>query len=422
MKYISTRGKIKPIESMYAAAGIYAKDGGLYAPEVMPRKIDNSEIICLAWLSHARRMGFLFGRYLSDVYSGLVTEFGDRAFVSADFNGSVIKLLKQGDNYFAEMQNGPSGSPFDVALRPLPILFEYCLAAAKKGGSYILGYGVEPDENIKPLIIVPSTGDEALALINATTNLTSGKVAVVYPEKEISGEKLHMLKKMQGENVCLHGMDADIDEISLAITRYMRSNESSQLAETQGLYPMRGDGQSWFGIVSHAAFFISAYCEMLVKKYITLGEQVNFSAPYDPTLETLNAAFYAKGLGSQIEKIICAAPRDSIFSKLVTTGELDGSCVIDDMFIPSALERLIHAAAIFSEYGDGGIINDALNKITSEGRYKLPSDAAKVLRDAFYIYHPDNAETDSDQKAMALAALKHYESETGETRKTIHMQ
>ena len=283
--------------------------------------------------------------------------FGDKAFTEKDFEGA------------------------NFALRPLPLLFEYCLAAAGKGKPYIYGYDVEPGQERRPLIIVPSVGSvETIALIDSVKELTNGKIAVFYPIKEISEENCCLLKGKQDEDVFIQGLDANLNEISHAITLYMKSEESSKLAKKYGLYPMRADTQSWFGIIAHITYFISDYCEKILNRQIKLGESINLTIAYEDTLETATAAFYAKELGMKIEKIICPAPKDSILYKLITMSELDADCVREGTFIPVALERLLYATAV--------PICDAFDALSTKGHFTLPADAAQKLRDAFCISCP----------------------------------
>jgi len=260
MDYISTRGKIAPVGAAYAAAATYAADGGLFVPERMPREINDSDINCLAWLSDGRKFGYLAGRFMREMYIGFISEIGDRAYREEAFAG------------------------IDFALRPLPLLFEYCLSAVGKGAPYTLGYGVEPDPSRQPVIAVPSD-----------------------------------------------------NEVSLALARYMKAD---------GGFLMRADTQSWFGVMSYMTQFISLYCEMILGSEITLGGWVNLEIPYDDMLEAVTAAFYAREMGMKIEKIVCAAPDGSVLHTLVTQGVLAPGCVRDGEFVPVALERLLYALGV----------------------------------------------------------------------------
>jgi len=376
MNYISTRGKTAPIESAYAAAGIYAPDGGLYVPEEMPRRLNDEDFFCLAWLSHRRRFAYLLGKFMKEMYIGYAAMFGDKAFDA--------KWLKE-DTVLS--------APPQLALRPLPIIFEYNLAASAKGKPYTYGYGVEPDRERRPLIIVPSMGEEAHALIPAVKELTNGKIAVFYPKQALSGHRRSLLEAKQDKDVLVQGIDSSINEISHSITQFMKRTQAAGLAEKYGLYPMRADSQSWFCIVAQAARFISAYCEMIIKNHIGLGEWINLSIPYEDTLETAVSAFYAKELGMNADKIFCPAPADSLLNKLITTGKLDASCVCDGTFIPVALERLLYALGIS--------INDVLAKLSDDGHFMLPKDAVKNLDDAFYFCYPDDVET-GGQKTLLI--------------------
>lgn len=379
MNYISTRGKIEPVSSTYAAANIYTADGGLYTPERM-LKMDNDDFIHLAWLSHRRRTAYLFGKHMKEVYIGLVAKFGDKSFDPQDFGENIIRISERDGKYFMDMSHGPSGSVSDITLRPLPVVFEYCLTATGKGGHHIYGYDIEPDGRWEPLILIPSAGDEALAIIDSVKRLTNGKAAVLYPINGTSEANRRLLEEKQDEeDIIVRGMNADINEISHYITTYIKSKKSTGV---DGLYPMRADGQSWFGIITQAACFISAYCEMLLKNYIEIGEWIDFSIAHEDTLEMATAAFYAKGWGLMADKIICPAPEGSVLHRLVTDGELVSDCVKDGTFKSVALERLLYGAAAFAGGADGFIAN-VLDGLAADDRFILPENVAGKLREAF---------------------------------------
>ena len=353
MNYISTRGRIEPLEAAYAAAGIFAEDGGLFVPERMPRKLDDGDINCLAYLSHGRRFAYLSGRFMQEMYIGFVSMFGDKAFAREDFGGNIIAVSLRDGRCFLD------ASFCELALRPLPLLYEYNLAAAGKGKPYTLGYDVKPDPERKPLIVVPSEGEEALVLIKAVKSLTNGKIAVFHPSS--------CLLDNQDDDVLICGVNAGINEISHAITKFMLSGDAAK----NGLYPMRADVSNWFGIMSHVTCFVSAYCEMILKGYIKAGEWINLELPYEESLETVTAAFYAKEMGLKIGKIICPAPKDSVLERLIRSGELDAACIKEGIFFPLALERLIYAAK------------------GSVSGLKLEADARQKLNDAFLLGEAD---------------------------------
>jgi len=397
MNYISTRGKIKPIKVAYAAAGMYAEDGGLYTPQEMRKKLDDHDILCLAWLSHKRRFAFLAGRYMKDIYIGLPAMFGDTSFAAKDFNGDIPGIVVRDGRSFTEMWHGPSGSSFDLALRPLPTIFEYYITAVGKGEPYIYGYNIEPNGELAPLVITPSTGEEALALVNAVESMTKGKIAVFYPIKETSDVNRRLLENSQNDRVFVCGVDAGINEISHCITQFIKAHKVGK----SGMHPMRGDSQNWFGIISQVTNLVSCYCDMIIKEQIKLGDWVNLAIPYDETLEMATIAFYAKEMGLNVDKIICPAPNGSILHKLITNGELDATCFREGAFIPVALERLLHA--VFGM--DDGFIGNVIAKLEKGQNYVLPDEFAYKLREAFYLC----------EESDVVAALDKYESETGST-------
>jgi len=131
MNYISTRGKSEAVEVAYAAASLKAPDGGLYVPERMPRKINDDDIICLAWLSHGRRTAYLYGKFMKNVNIALPAMIGDRAFPRKD---DVTIELRDGKYYFEMWQK---------ALQSLPFVLEYGKIATEKGSPYIYGYDLD---------------------------------------------------------------------------------------------------------------------------------------------------------------------------------------------------------------------------------------------------------------------------------------
>ena len=65
MKYISTRSKIKPINSAEAILRGLAADGGLFVPEKIP-KVTLEELDALREKTYEQISAWLLGKYLTD--------------------------------------------------------------------------------------------------------------------------------------------------------------------------------------------------------------------------------------------------------------------------------------------------------------------------------------------------------------------
>jgi hypothetical protein len=259
----------------------------------------------------------------------------------------------------------------------LPLLFEYSLAAV--ANDKLHGYGVEPDIKHRPLLVIPSNGGEALALADSVKELTNGCAVIFYPAAETSEEMRSMFMDAEAETVLVCGVDATLDEISHSLAKFMKTKESAELSAKHGLYLMRGDTQSWFGIVSYAAYFMSAYCEMIITNQIRIGDWVDLVI--DDNFEMAAAAFYAKQMGLKAEKIICEGPADSPLHTLIKTARLEPACARDGIFIPLALERLLYAVIVEEDI----TISDILEELDKGNSYALPGRAAERLREVFCL-------------------------------------
>ncbi|MCL2016746.1 MAG: hypothetical protein FWG68_10930 [Defluviitaleaceae bacterium] len=331
MKYISTRDETAQTLAMQAAAKISCEDGELFVPETMPRKFDNQDLLCLAWLSHSRRFAYIMGKFMKDIYIGLPALFGDATFGKQTPQIKIVAETKQNPpKITATMENA-----LHFAHLPMPMVYKYAITALHNGGEQLLGYNIAPNE---------------------------------------------------------------VDE---------------KLAEKLNLQRVPKDGQNWFAAVSYITYFMSVYCEILIKECIKLSDWINVEIPHDETLCAATAAFYAKKMGLPVSKIVCNVPQNSVLYQLVNHGEISADCFTEKLglFSPLALERLLYGLFDYNEHGTdteninnaekSGFINGIICQLKTGEKYILPQNLVDKLGAIFVCV----CEEETQQTAAQLENL-----------------
>ncbi|MCL1986417.1 MAG: hypothetical protein FWG64_00370 [Firmicutes bacterium] len=302
MKYISTRFKISPILAMQAAAKICSENGEIFVPETMPRKFDNQDLLCLAWLSHSRRFAYIMGKFMKDIYIGLPYLFGDATFgkqtpqISVDISRKIITATMENALHFARL--------------PMPMVYKYAITAVRNGGEQLLGYNISPNEGLT-------------------------------------------------------------DKLNLQ------------------LIPQ--DSPNWFAMVSYITYFMSVYCEILIKECIKLGDFINIEIPHEENLYTITVAFYAKKMGLPINKIFCDVPKNSTLYNLLNNGEISADCFSEKLglFSPLALEHLLYGLFDYDEIENvdsaekSDFINEIIFKLKIGEKYNLPQNLVDIANTIF---------------------------------------
>ena len=119
VKYQSTRGKEKFVLSHEAIIEGLAKDGGLYTPRFLDKKLNPEQLLNDTYQEVAKKILEVF---LEDYSSEELKECIEKAYDIKFDTKDIVPVKKIKDGYLMELWHGPTCAFKDIALTLLPYL------------------------------------------------------------------------------------------------------------------------------------------------------------------------------------------------------------------------------------------------------------------------------------------------------------
>ena len=420
MKYISTRSKIKPIESAEAILQGLAADGGLFVPEKIP-KVKLEEIGELQDKTYEQRAAWLLGKFLTDYTEDELGECSELAYNWFDVHGRVpVSVLIQdpknpvGPVGNMELWHGPTSAFKDVALQMLPHLMRMAL---KKVG-----------ETKTILILVATSGDTGKAALAGFADVPQTKIMVFYPEGGVSKIQRLQMVTQRGDNVNVTAVRGNFDDAQSGVKKIFGDKEIADELDKLGVKLSSANSINWGRLVPQIAYYFSGYVELIRTKQIALGDKINISVPTG-NFGNILAAYYALRMGLPVKKLICASNVNNVLTEFFATGTYNRKREFFktitpsmDILISSNLERLL-----FHESGnDFKQIARYMNELNIKGKYTVDKSLKARLDKIFHAEYVTEDETKNFIKrifgsfkylvdthtAVSIAALSKYRGRT----------
>ncbi len=187
-------------------------------------------------------------------------------------------------------------------------------------------------------------------------------------------------------------------------------------------------------LVPQVVYYVYAYAQLLKEGKVSPGEKINIVVPTG-NFGNILAAYFAKGMGLPIGRLICASNENKVLFDFFRTGIYDRnrdfvltSSPSMDILISSNLERLIFLTA----GADAEKTKELMMQLSSAGRYEITSKMQENLHD-FYGSYADEEETAETIKALyekngyvidthtavAACVYQKYAAETKDETKTV---
>ena len=420
LKYISTRSKIKPIDSAEAILQGLASDGGLFVPEKIP-KVKLEEIGELLNKTYEQRAAWLLGKYLTDYTPDELGECSELAYNWFDVPARVpvAILIQDPKNPQApvgnmELWHGPTSAFKDVALQMLPHLMRMAL---KKVG-----------ETKKILILVATSGDTGKAALAGFADVPQTKIMVFYPEDGVSKiQKLQMVTQ-RGDNVNVTAVRGNFDDAQSGVKKIFSDKKIRDELDKLGVKLSSANSINWGRLVPQIAYYFSGYVELIKSNQIKLGDKINISVPTG-NFGNILAAYYALRMGLPVKKLICASNMNNVLTEFFATGTYNRKREFFktitpsmDILISSNLERLLY----HESGGDVKQVNRYMNELNTRGKYTVEKSLKAHLDKIFHAEFVTEDETKTFIKrifdsfkylvdthtAVSIAALSKYRGRT----------
>ena len=423
MNYVSTRDKKLSVSAAKAIATGIAPDGGLYCPTEIPQ-LTAEDIAALCKKNYRGRSADILGRFLTDFTAEELEQFAARAYADEKFGGSdTAPLVKLEDGtYILELWHGPTCAFKDMALQMLPHLLT---ASLKKTG-----------EQRTACILVATSGDTGKAALDGFADVEGTKIMVYYPVDGVSTiQKLQMVTQ-RGSNVQVCAIRGNFDDAQSAVKKIFTDKDSIRKLDEQGMTLSSANSINWGRLAPQIAYYVSAYCDMLNRGDIQMGDAINVCVPTG-NFGNILAAYFAKQMGVPIAKLICASNENNVLTDFFRSGgTYDRNRPFHttispsmDILISSNLERLL---CLVSGYNDA-MVADLMKQLNETGKYSVPADVFETIGNQFEGGFCDDVQTEQtiaqlfDEKkymadthtAVAVKVYEDYRERTGDTTPTV---
>jgi threonine synthase len=421
MLYKSTRNNNIGVTSSKAIMQGISEDGGLFAPESLP-KLTADEFSALAKMGYNDRAKLIFSKFLTDFTADEIANAVDAAYNTKNFASESITEIAEAENaYILELWHGPTHAFKDMALQILPYLLK---KSAEKNSC----------EN-EIVILVATSGDTGKAALAGFSDVLGTQIIVFYPETGVSEMQKRQMATQDGANVNVCAVRGNFDDCQNAVKKIFTDKKVKAKMESAGKVFSSANSINWGRLAPQIIYYISAYSDLVSAGKIKLGEAVNICVPTG-NFGNILAAYYALRMGLPVNKLICASNSNKVLTDFLKTGCYDRNreffTTISpsmDILISSNLERLLYHLS-----GDNDKAVSAMMKsLNKTGKFNVSDDIEMSLYRLFASGFCDDTETKAQIKstfetsgymldthtAVAVKVYNDYRKRTGDSTPTI---
>ena len=422
MYYNSTRDNSCRVTAAQAISRGISSEGGLFVPEAFPQ-LSMDELQGLVGKSYNEKAKAVLSKFLTDFSAEELANCVDCAYTTEKFDsGNISEIAKVGEHaYLLELWHGPTCAFKDMALQLLPHLLT---VSAEK---------TVPGKEI--VVLVATSGDTGKAALEGFKDVSGTKMLVFYPVHGVSNMQKLQMTTQEGGNVAVCAIEGNFDDAQSGVKKIFTDPDVLKELEKNGQMFSSANSINWGRLVPQIVYYIAAYTSLVDQGEISLGEQVNVVVPTG-NFGNILAAYYAKGMGLPVGKLICASNRNKVLTDFLRTGVYDKNREFHttpspsmDILISSNLERLLYDLC----GKDDAQIREWFSALAKEGRYSVTPEVLSKLRAGFYGGYCTDEETLSTigkvfreygylsdtHTAVGLKVYEDYVQVTGDTAKTI---
>jgi threonine synthase len=412
--YSSTRNADVKLTASQAILKGLADDGGLFVPDSIPSlDVPMEELAKMSYQETAYEVMKLF---LSDFTEEELKSCIEKAYDSKFDTEEIAPLVAADGAYYLELFHGSTIAFKDMALSILPHLLT---TSARKN-------------NVKNdiVILTATSGDTGKAALAGFADVKGTKIIVFYPKNGVSPIQEKQMVTQKGDNTFVVGIHGNFDQAQTGVKQMFNDKNLAKELDNAGFQFSSANSINIGRLVPQIVYYVYAYAKLYANGAIAKDETINVVVPTG-NFGNILAAFYAKNMGVNIGKLICASNENKVLFDFFRTGAYDKnrefiltSSPSMDILISSNLERLIYRIA-----GNNADKNAALMKsLSGSGRYEITPEMQAQLSDFYGNYTSEQETADvihdlyektgyiiDTHTAVAAGVYKKYKKETGDT-------
>lgn len=376
--YHSTRNKNERVTASQAILKGLADDGGLFVPETMPVLDRSIEELC--GLSYREVAFNVMKLFLTDYTEEELKDCINKAYDSKFDTDEIAPITYADGAYYLELFHGATIAFKDMALSILPHLMT---KAAKKN---------ELKEEI--VILTATSGDTGKAALAGFADVPGTKIIVFYPKDGVSPVQEKQMVTQKGANTHVIGIKANFDMAQSGVKAMFNNKELAKRMKDAGFVFSSANSINIGRLIPQVCYYVYSYVKLLNDGRIAKGDKINVVVPTG-NFGNILAAYYAKLIGTPIDRLICASNINKVLFDFFNTGTYDKnrefvitSSPSMDILISSNLERLIYR--ICGE--DCEKTSELMKALSENGSYDI-DDTMKQGLSSFFSGFADEEET-----------------------------
>jgi threonine synthase len=391
--YIDTRGKAgDAVPFTRAVVNGLAEGGGLYVPQTIPH-LDLAEITALADMPYAQRAALVYKAFNIDLLESRIDDLMAQAYGGNFDDRDICPIVSLDENtHMLELWHGPTSAFKDMALQCLPLFFSESARHLRDNGTI--------DNEF--LILVATSGDTGKAALEGFAGKQGVRIAVLYPDGGVSDIQRKQMATQAGDNVMVWAVRGNFDDCQTGAKNVFGDETFGfTLMDDDKVALSSANSINWGRLLPQVVYYVSSY-SMLVKQ-----GKVQAGSPIDVCVPTGNfgnilAAWYAKQMGTPIERLLCASNENRVLTDFINTGTYDigdREFVLTpspsmDILVSSNLERQLFELTGRNAEAISGWMHD----LKTERSFRVDEETFAKLRTDFTSESVDNED--------CLAAIK----------------
>jgi len=329
--YISTRGRAPELGFEDAVLEGLARDGGLYVPESLPKLPGE---LPESYVDVATAVTGVDEDLVADAY--------------ATFDTDVVCPVIQLDDHLwvQELWHGPTLAFKDVALQLVGRLMDRELSRRSE----------------RRTIVVATSGDTGSAAIAACVGRSNLDIVVLHPAGRVSDVQRRQMTTVDEPNVHNVAVEGTFDDCQ-DLVKAMFADESFRDDLRLGAM----NSINWGRVLAQIPYYVTGQ--------VVVGHACTFAVPTGNFGNVL-AGWYARRIGTPIERFVIGSNRNDIITRWVDTGALVTEEVVPtlspamDIQVSSNLERLLFE--LFDR--DGARTAELMMRFRELGSVEAPRD------------------------------------------------
>lgn len=357
-----------------------APNGGLFVPESIP-DFTLGEIEGFCSLPYPELAAEILSRFFTDFTYGELLCDCRTAYSEKNFAPEVCPIVKlDSATYVLELWHGPSCAFKDIALQLMPRLFSRALA--KTG------------EQRRALVLTATSGDTGKAALEGYSDICGTDIAVFFPSDGVSEIQRLQMVTQGGSNVYVSGVRGNFDDIQTELKRIFSDTELGERLSESGYFLSSANSINFARLAPQIPYYFKAYCDMLARGEIVLGERIGVCVPTG-NFGNILAAYIARLMGLPIGRLICASNSNSVLTDFLSDGHYDRNrsfyTTISpsmDILVSSNLERLLYFVCGASQTAK------YMRDLSENGNYTVTPEELSKIREVIYGYRADDGRTE----------------------------